>query len=487
MAEPMNGLEQAVAAIRNSRLRYPDNRLLECFLQDSIDPDAAARYLLQTCPLGKDGLGLAALLSDWKQLTSHEMLGIFVGSEMQQTILKDDAHLNGHCNHWLVRKSAAMALSQGYFQFTFTNSSDYRVAVVRIGGPTWPSILDNLSMLRKGCLVDQSRSGIATPDVHLLQVASRFAKPMRWILVAREIANKRPQSASSMLPSSRWRLLSDCVAVTFTTVCRLIPAPLRTQVYRSLGFVGAHLYGSSSSLQVQQLPLGMYLKTASAEDHLGLANEYGALRLLQSHSHIPVPRPLDLVSDKGTSYLLTSRLPGVRLGLCIDTLSENEVSTLVRDMQTCLDELRAIPKGVAPNQAISNAIGGPCYDYRIIAGLCDDEDQGDLVGPFVSEAEFNSTLKVGALPTVCHGTGHKIVFTHADLNMRNILMHNGRLSGIVDWENSGWFPDYWDYTKAHFVTRLQKRWLMVVDQVFQHFGDFENELAIERQLWEYCY
>ncbi|TRX96697.1 hypothetical protein FHL15_002363 [Xylaria flabelliformis] len=290
-----------------------------------------------------------------------------------------------------------------------------------------------------------------------------------------------------MLSFTLRQLLSEYAAVLFTTVCCLVPATLRIRVYRCLGFIGAHLYGSSCSLMVQRLPFGMYLKTASAEEHKELANEYGALQLVRRRSGIPVPRPLDFVSSTDTSYLLTSRVLGLPLGMCIDTLSENEVYTLVYDLRRCLGELRAIPKEVAPDYAISNALGEPCYDYRIIAGLDYDEERGDFVGPFMDEEDFNRTLRVGALPGISHCSGHKIVFTHADSNMRNVLVHNGRLSGIVDWENSGWFPEYWDYIEAHYITKLKKRWLKIVDEVFKQFGDFQNELATERQLWEYCF
>lgn len=48
-----------------------------------------------------------------------------------------------------------------------------------------------------------------------------------------------------------------------------------------------------------------------------------------------------------------------------------------------------------------------------------------------------------------------MVFTHADLNPRNSLVQRSgrggwRLSGIVDWETSGYYPEYWDCTKALF-------------------------------------
>lgn len=36
-----------------------------------------------------------------------------------------------------------------------------------------------------------------------------------------------------------------------------------------------------------------------------------------------------------------------------------------------------------------------------------------------------------------------VVYVHGDLAMQNVLVHNGRVSGIIDWEDSGWFPRHW--------------------------------------------
>lgn len=69
--------------------------------------------------------------------------------------------------------------------------------------------------------------------------------------------------------------------------------------------------------------------------------------------------------------------------------------------------------------------------------------------------------------------------------MRNVMVQDGKFSGFVDWENAGWYPEYWDYTKAHYVTKFYKRWLRMIDLVFKGFGDYQEDLAIERRLWEY--
>lgn len=34
------------------------------------------------------------------------------------------------------------------------------------------------------------------------------------------------------------------------------------------------------------------------------------------------------------------------------------------------------------------------------------------------------------------------------ISPQNILVENGHISGIIDWEQAGWYPEYWEYVKA---------------------------------------
>lgn len=96
-------------------------------------------------------------------------------------------------------------------------------------------------------------------------------------------------------------------------------------------------------------------------------------------------------------------------------------------------------------------------------------------------------MRCRALPGLVHRGGHEIVFTHGDLNLRNVMVKDGKLSGVVDWATAGWYPEYWDYTKGHFVTKMHWRWLKMLDKVFEELGDYREELATEKKLWEYYY
>lgn len=87
-----------------------------------------------------------------------------------------------------------------------------------------------------------------------------------------------------------------------------------------------------------------------------------------------------------------------------------------------------------------------------------------------------------------------MVFTHADLNPRNILVdrviqsdgsRSWEVTGIVDWETSGYYPEYWDYTKAMFEEfRGFRRYTNMIAKVFAEFGDYSQEYDVEKRSWE---
>lgn len=60
--------DMAQAVIRTLDLPHPDGQLLECFLQDSVDHEQAADYMLRRCGFGKNHAGMTSFLSDWKEL-----------------------------------------------------------------------------------------------------------------------------------------------------------------------------------------------------------------------------------------------------------------------------------------------------------------------------------------------------------------------------------------------------------------------------------
>ena len=79
-----------------------------------------------------------------------------------------------------------------------------------------------------------------------------------------------------------------------------------------------------------------------------------------------------------------------------------------------------------------------------------------LFGPFDTHAEFHSFLRwgidneghpnpaMGEIIRAHRSKQHRTMFTHGDLAPRNILVRDGKIVGIVDWETAGWFPESWE-------------------------------------------
>jgi aminoglycoside phosphotransferase (APT) family kinase protein len=54
-----------------------------------------------------------------------------------------------------------------------------------------------------------------------------------------------------------------------------------------------------------------------------------------------------------------------------------------------------------------------------------------------------------------------ILFTHGDLDRSNIIISTtspARVLGIIDWEQAGWFPEYWEYCKAAYTVGEEEEW-----------------------------
>jgi thiamine kinase-like enzyme len=170
-------------------------------------------------------------------------------------------------------------------------------------------------------------------------------------------------------------------------------------------------------------------------------------------------------------------------------MTDRQVDEAAQDLKNYIDELRRITNNTGSPFCICNPLGGGILDWRI-----GDSQRKQL--RFHNETEFNEFLK-DDLPldehaqmqiAKSHSVKHDIVFTHADLNLRNILVDEmGKISGIVDWECAGWYPEYWEYTKMHFTVRSTTRWIAdVVDQIFPAYRDelkVENMLSSMRPSW----
>jgi thiamine kinase-like enzyme len=55
----------------------------------------------------------------------------------------------------------------------------------------------------------------------------------------------------------------------------------------------------------------------------------------------------------------------------------------------------------------------------------------------------------------------EIVFTHSDIHQANIIVSPSgppKILAVVDWEQAGWYPDYWEYCRACYIAGPWEEW-----------------------------
>ncbi|KAK6086822.1 hypothetical protein SCUP234_02342 [Seiridium cupressi] len=77
-------------------------------------------------------------------------------------------------------------------------------------------------------------------------------------------------------------------------------------------------------------------------------------------------------------------------------------------------------------------------------------------------------------------SGHESVFTHGDLQRKNILvLEQGDLSSgsgksylvtaIVDWESAGWYPSYWEYALCFTYFDWSDDWAEKIERILKPY------------------
>src|ERR1700722_7531568 len=180
------------------------------------------------------------------------------------------------------------------------------------------------------------------------------------------------------------------------------------------------------------------------------------LRFIAENTKVPVPKVFDAwtLRDGGAAILMEWIEDATPLESQWPSMSKEQKLKVAQQLRACADELRTLPQPPDRNGWIGPLDGAPCWDERLKSQLC---------GPFPSEQAFNQ-FRLSLLDRFLWEEGarkdiqaiqeglrddHRIVFTHGDLGVRNILVDgHGDLVALIDWEMSGWMPEYWEYVKT---------------------------------------
>ncbi|KAF8338115.1 kinase-like domain-containing protein [Cantharellus anzutake] len=171
-------------------------------------------------------------------------------------------------------------------------------------------------------------------------------------------------------------------------------------------------------------------------------------------------------------------LPGTPLLDSFLEMSEADLARVQETLRNWVDQLRALP---SPTESVCAVDGGPCLSYRVST---------HPFGPFSSIREFHNRFykivpgehqdRLRALAEASHSRPHRLCFTHGDISPANVLVSGNQLTGLVDWECSGWYPEYYEYTMAVYRRQRAQKWWDLWAKIFPQY---KTEVEVELAFW----
>ncbi|KAI9837320.1 MAG: hypothetical protein M1819_000394 [Sarea resinae] len=179
---------------------------------------------------------------------------------------------------------------------------------------------------------------------------------------------------------------------------------------------------------------------------------------------VPVPEVYGWRVDEDQIFIYMQLIRGQTLAERWDFLSHSDKSTICDQLRQMIASLRRTEQD--PSDPFIGSINrGALLDY-----IFQGKPKG---GPFANISLFHDWLSwlpwrwlppsqnfVDPYKSLLPDTG-TITLTHCDLHRGNIIISTTappRVLAIVDWGQSGWYPDYWEYCKACYTAPDWEEW-----------------------------
>jgi len=197
---------------------------------------------------------------------------------------------------------------------------------------------------------------------------------------------------------------------------------------------------------------------------------------------VRAPKLLGMLTDTRLAYIFMSFVEGETLEAVWTGLSPRQKGHLRDQLDVMLTDLH---QQRPPEGALLGTLAPPhvCKDARRWIRKAENIE---------NEAAFNLFLIRDPLPNIASTylqwlrsrmrDDHRIVLSHGDLHPTNILVQvEGEsvcISGLIDWEMGGWYPEYWDALKALNIRATNDEsdwWLYMPKQL----DGFTAEIALD--------
>jgi len=252
---------------------------------------------------------------------------------------------------------------------------------------------------------------------------------------------------------------------------------------------GEVLYTWASLVKVVRISEKLIVKFHHDEN--ATATEYHSLLYLQEHMpSFPAPKPHGVVRCDGLFLLFTTFIPGTTLAKVWLQLDDNQKRSVSAHLDTLFSSLRSLP---FPNDTPFGRVdGGGCRDARrwdrvSSKPIMTIEQFEDFI---FSASKYASPVYIQLLRNLKLGPSSKCVFTHGDLRPANVIViedgeGSWKITGVIDGEASGFYPEYWESVKMtnNLVPQGRFDWYLYLPESLSP-QRYSTQWLVDR-LWDY--
>ncbi|KAF8068745.1 hypothetical protein FPV67DRAFT_1668818 [Lyophyllum atratum] len=321
--------------------------------------------------------------------------------------------------------------------------------------PTWAAYYQRVRYFSVDCLGGQ---GVNSLCEHIVNVTSRDAK----------------RSITSQLTSAFSKFTTymlDLVAATFSlpvprdvnrdtpdgeeldddTVDSLVSSPLAKAWDEALK---ARANSTHDHMPTHQISTSLIAKANSP-------HERAAMDYVRRHTLIPVPQ---LRHRNLREWLVSDLIEGEMLLECWDKQSPFMKFRIACTMRRYLSQLRSL-QNTMPGRPEDHVVDGRLFEHQ-------------AHGPFQSLYHFQSWCEMIAMTGWCSVAAHfrnvgrlaklksqpvvgepwDLVYAHGDLNLSNIILSKNGVLWIIDWQESGFFPSWFDGVSMASYEEAPQSW-----------------------------
>ncbi|TFK64980.1 kinase-like protein [Pluteus cervinus] len=189
-------------------------------------------------------------------------------------------------------------------------------------------------------------------------------------------------------------------------------------------------------------------------------SEAQIIEFVRQSTSIPIPKVHMVFEHENEFHIVMDFIEGSQLFPNSLFLPSDDQEVIAAQLGDITQQIRSLP---LPAQTVLGSWeGGPYRNtyFRV------PWDKSILpAAPFQSVSEFHEHwVKRGSQadvdpPSLPNPNEIPIVPTHGDLSGRNILIKQGRIVAVVDWETFGWYPNFWETMIIRRNTPAVPGWL----------------------------